>query len=154
MRTPSASPVSIDSSSVRPRERAHDAVGDELVAGLDPDDVAGNDLVGAQLDVLRRRGSPWPCGATSSASWSSVSFAFSSWRIPIAELTTAIRPKSASANSPSASMRTKKTPMIALKSVKTLPATMLATERLVAGSAESQPREARRCLGATQALRL
>ena len=43
----------------------------------------------------------------------------------------AMKPKSASANSPSERMRMKKTPMIALKSVKTLPATMLATERLV-----------------------
>ena len=41
----------------------------------------------------------------------------------------AITPKRASAKRPSSSIRTKKTPMIALKSVKTLPATMLETER-------------------------
>src|SRR5262249_5722959 len=41
----------------------------------------------------------------------------------------AMTPKIASANSPSSSISTKKTPMIALKSVKTLPATMLDTER-------------------------
>src|SRR4029079_9395561 len=41
----------------------------------------------------------------------------------------AIRPKAASANRPSTSIRAKKTAMIALKSVKTLPATMLDTER-------------------------
>ena len=41
----------------------------------------------------------------------------------------AITPKRASAKRPSSSIRTKKTPMIALKRVKTLPATMLETER-------------------------
>ena len=81
-------------------------------------------------------------GATSSASWSSVSFAFSSWRIPIAELTIAIRPKIASAHSPSERMRMKKTPMIALNSVRTLAVTMLATERLEVGS--GSPRRASR----------
>ena len=60
--------------------------------------------------------------------------AFSSWRIPMYELTAAMSPKIASAHSPSERMRMKKTPMIALKSVKTLAATMLATERLVARS--------------------
>ena len=45
-----------------------------------------------------------------------------------------MKPKAASAHSPSERMRMKKTPMIALKSVKTLPATMLATERLVRSS--------------------
>ena len=44
--------MSIDSSRVRPREDDDHAVGDELVAGLDPDQVAGDDLVGAQLDQL------------------------------------------------------------------------------------------------------
>ena len=91
-------------------------------------------------------------GATSSASRSSVSFAFSSWRMPIAELTIAIRPKIASAQSPSERMRMKKTPMIALNSVSTLAVTMLATERLEVGS--GSPRRARRrCrLGARQSL--
>src|SRR4029079_11428562 len=41
-----------------------------------------------------------------------------------------MKPKRESANSPSARSATKKTPMIRLKRVKTLPATMLATERL------------------------
>ncbi len=36
-------------------------------------------------------------------------------------------------------MRTKKAPRIALKSVKTLPATMLATERLEGGSGTPRP---------------
>jgi hypothetical protein len=45
-------------------------------------------------------------------------------------LIAAMNPNIASANNPSERMRMKKTPMIALKSVKTLPATMLATERL------------------------
>jgi hypothetical protein len=45
-------------------------------------------------------------------------------------LTAAITPNIASANSPSERMRMKKTPMIALKRVKTLPATIVATERL------------------------
>src|ERR1044072_615800 len=40
-----------------------------------------------------------------------------------------MKPNTASANSPRERMRTKKTPMIALKRVKTLPATMLETER-------------------------
>ena len=50
-----------------------------------------------------------------------------------------MKPKIASAHSPSERMRTKKTPMIALKSVKTLPATIEATERLLpsGGSAEA-----------------
>jgi osmoprotectant transport system ATP-binding protein len=75
-----------------------------------------------------------PRGTTSSANSSSVSFALSSCRIPIALLTIAIRPKKASANSPSDRIRMKKPAMIALNSVKTLPATMLATDRLVGGS--------------------
>src|SRR5215211_2318475 len=45
-----------------------------------------------------------------------------------------MKPKSASANSPRARTTTKKTPMIRLKKVKTLPATMLATERLLRSS--------------------
>ena len=68
--------------------------------------------------------------------------AFSSWRIPIAELTTAIRPKSASANSPSDSIRTKNTAMIPLNRVRTFARTMLATERLFGGS--GSPSRARR----------
>ena len=83
LRMPSASPVSSDSSRVRPRLASDLAVGDELVAGLDRDHVAGDDLVGAQLDDLRRRGSTLACGATSTASSSRVRFAFSSWRIPM-----------------------------------------------------------------------
>ena len=58
-----------------------------------------------------------------------VSLAFISWRIPIQELTIAINPKIASAKSPSERIRMKKTPMIPLNRVKTLPATMLAVER-------------------------
>src|SRR5262245_509006 len=45
-----------------------------------------------------------------------------------------MKPNRASANRPSASITTKKTPMIRLKKVKTFPATMLATERLVRSS--------------------
>ena len=41
-----------------------------------------------------------------------------------------MKPKRASANSPKERMTMKNAPMIALKRVKTLPATMLATERL------------------------
>ncbi len=47
----------------------------------------------------------------------------------------ATRPKIASANSPNETTRTKKTPMIALNRVKTLPATMLEVERDEVGSA-------------------
>src|SRR5881394_1037856 len=62
----------------------------------------------------------------------------------------AITPKIASAISPSERMRTKKTPMIALKRVKTLPATMLETERdEVSGGAPSL----RRRLAASALLR-
>ena len=43
-------------------------------------------------------------------------------------------PKSASANRPSERIRMKKTPMIALKSVRTLPSTIERTERLEASS--------------------
>ncbi len=60
LRTPSASPVRIDSSIVRPAGGDHLAVGDELVAGLDPDDVARDHLLGAELDRSCRRGSPSP----------------------------------------------------------------------------------------------
>ena len=61
-----------------------------------------------------------------------------------------MKPNAASAQSCSERMRMKKTPMIALKSVKTLPATIEATERLVRSStgpslwsrlAASEPRE-------------
>ena len=82
LRTPSASPVSIDSSRVSAAALDHLAVGDQLVAGLDPDDVAGDDLVGADLDDSPSR-IALALGATSSARLSSVSFAFSSWRMPM-----------------------------------------------------------------------
>ena len=133
LRTPSDSPVRMDSSIVRPREERTTPSATSWSPGS-----TRTTSPGTTSSSLSSRYCPsritWALGATSSASWSSVSFAFSSWRIPIAELTTAISPNRASANSPSASMITKKTARIALKSVKTLPATMLATERLVAGS--------------------
>ena len=86
------------------------AVGDQLIAGpiltMSPGRPVGRRLDDAAVaDSL-------PRGATSSASRSSVSLAFGSWRTPIAELTTAIRPKRASANSPSDGIRTKNTAMI------------------------------------------
>ena len=56
------------------------AVGDELVARLDPDEVAGNHLVGVS-SISRPSRITFARGATSSASRSRVSFAFSSWRI-------------------------------------------------------------------------
>ncbi len=68
-------------------------------------------------------------GATSSAIWSSSSFALSSWRMPIAELTIAISPKSASANRPWLRTRRKKTSRMPLKSVKTFAKTIDFTER-------------------------
>jgi hypothetical protein len=71
---------------------------------------------------------------------SSVSFAFTSWRIPIAELTIAISPNSASAQSPWLRMRMKKTRMIALKSVRTVARTIDRTERLVSSSTGPSPR--------------
>src|SRR6188472_1556528 len=79
-------------------------------------------------------------GATSSARLSSVSFAFTSWRIPIAELTIAITPNSASAQSPWLRMRMKKTRMIALKSVRTFARTIDRTDRLVSCSTGPSPR--------------
>ena len=106
---PSDSPVSIDSSMVRPREDDDHAVGDELVAGLDPDTSPGT-TSSARSSIGWPSRTAFALGATRSARWSSVSFAFSSWRIPIAELITAISPNRASANRPSASMRTKKAP--------------------------------------------
>jgi hypothetical protein len=57
-------------------------------------------------------------------------------------LTIAIIPKSASAKSPSDRIRMKKPPMIALKRVKTLPATIEATERVERSS--GGPRSRRR----------
>ena len=65
------------------------AVGDELIAGLDPDTSPGTTSSAQQLDAAPSRITS-ARGATSSASWSSVSFAFISWRIPIAELMIAI----------------------------------------------------------------
>ena len=60
--------------------------------------------------------------------------AFSSWRIPMYELIAAMNPKIASAQSPSDRIRMKKTPMIALKSVNVLAATIDATDRVFGGS--------------------
>ena len=65
---------------------------------------------------------------------SRVSFAFSSWRMPMYELSAAMNPKIASAQRPSERIRMKKTPMIALNSVSVFAATMEATERLFGGS--------------------
>ena len=63
----------------------------------------------------------------------------------------AITPKRASAKRPSSSIRTKKTPMIALKRVKTLPATMLETEREEVSGGGAEVVEPLRGLGAREA---
>ena len=65
-----------------------------------------------------------------------------------------MKPKIASAQSPSDRIRTKKTPMIALKSVKTLPATIEATERLFGGAGSPSVVEAPGGLGSGKALRM
>src|SRR4051794_16056369 len=140
-RTPSDSPVRIDSSIVRPREERTMPSATSWSPGSTRTTSPGTTSSSLSSTYCPSR-ITWALGATSSASWSRVSFALSSWRIPIPELTTAISPNRASANSPSASMITKNTARIALKRVKTLPATMLATERLVAGS--GSPRRLRR----------
>ena len=73
-------------------------------------------------------------GATSSARLSSVSLALISWRMPIAELTIAITPKSASAQSPWLRTRMKKTRMIPLNSVSVFASTIERTDRLESSS--------------------
>ena len=94
----------IDSSSRSPLACLDAAVGDELVAGLEPDEVADDDLLDRDARRRRRRGRPWPCGATSAASRSSARFARTSWAIPIAEFATRMPRKSASRQSPKASV--------------------------------------------------
>jgi hypothetical protein len=69
--------------------------------------------------------------------------------MPIAELMIATSPKRASAQRPRERMRMKKTPMIALNSVRTLAATMLATDRLEVGSG-SPSRVSRRAASALE----
>ena len=66
-----------------PRLLDHLAVGDELVAGLDLDHVAGDDLLGEQARRRAPSRTTLAWGATSTASSSRVRFAFSSWRMPM-----------------------------------------------------------------------
>ena len=128
----------IDSSSIRPREETTTPSATSWSPGSTRIKSPGT-TSSARSSIGSPSRTALALGATRSASWSSVSLAFSSWRIPIAELITAMNPNRASANSPSASMRTKKAPRMALKRVKTLPATMLATERLLGGSGTPRP---------------
>ena len=133
LRIPSDSPVSSDSSTVSPRESTTGPSATTWSPGSTRTRSPGT-ISSACSSSSRPSRITFARGATSSARRSSVSFAFSSWRIPIAELTIAIRPKIASAQSPSERMRMKKPPMIALNSVSVLASTMLLTERLVCGS--------------------
>ena len=142
---PSASPVSSASSSVSPRLDDHLAVGDELVAGLDDDDVAGHDLVGEELGHLavadRLR-----LGGDEDRELVERPLRLQLLADPDVGVDDRDHPEERRRRrGPSSSIRTKKTPMIALKRVKTLPATMLETEREeVSGGA---PRSWSRLLG-------
>ena len=65
-----------------------------------------------------------------------------------------MKPKIASAQSPRERIRTKKTPMIALNSVKTLPATIEATDRLDVSAGGPQLVEAPGGFPSRKALRM
>ncbi len=93
---PSASPVSIDSSRVRPRLAITSPSAISWSPGLSAMTSPGTTSVAStSLTWPSRIARAW--GATRTASSSSVSFAFSSWRIPIEELITASSPNSESA---------------------------------------------------------
>ncbi len=129
LRIPSASPVSIDSSSVMPRRGDRLAVGDQLVAGADRDDVAGDDLVAEQLDHRAVADDPGPRRDQHRQ------LVERRLRLQLladpdvgvdhrdqAEERVGVEPE------PEVERR-RRPPMIALKRVKTLPATMLEVER-------------------------
>ena len=82
LRTPSASPVSIDSSSVMPRL----AIVSPSATSWSPGSIAitspGTISSASRLTTAPSRRA-LACGATSTASSSSVRFAFSSWRMPM-----------------------------------------------------------------------
>ncbi len=139
LRTWSDSPVSIDSSSARLVTRRTHAVGDDLVARLQLDHVVGHDLLRPGSRALRRRGARARAGRTSSAIWSSLRFADSSWAMPIAALMAMMAAKMASFQAPAIAIRIRKPSAIALTSVNTFSRTMRFTEREpVSGSAAAR----------------
>src|SRR6266511_2679173 len=71
------------------------------------------------------------CGALSTASWSRVRLARSSWMMPMSALLTRTMPNSASCGCPTARMTTSSTPRIALNRVKTFARTISPNVRLV-----------------------
>ncbi len=82
LRTPSASPVSIDSSSVMPRVRITSPSATSWSPGSTWTTSPGTTSVASSFAVSPSRTTrAW--GATSTASSSRVRFAFSSWRIPM-----------------------------------------------------------------------
>ena len=83
-------------------------------------------------------------GALSTASWSSLRLASTSWTIPIAELTTMTMPNSPSAGDPNTRISTSIVPRMALKRVNTLARTISVSVRLVRSPASlTSPRATR-----------
>ena len=82
LRTPSASPVSIDSSSVIPRLRITSPSATSWSPGSTSTTSPGTTSVASSSTTSPSR-TTFACGATSTASSSSVRFAFSSWRMPM-----------------------------------------------------------------------
>ena len=103
---------------LEPVRRAHDAVGRDLVAGAQLEEVVEHDVVDRDLDDRRRRARTRAIGALSTASWSSVRFARYSCTIPISALTTSTKPKRPSAGDPNTRISASIVPRIALKRVK------------------------------------
>ena len=69
-----------------------DAVGRDLVAGPQLDEVVEHDLLDRDLARRRRRARPVHCGALSTARWSSVRLARTSCTMPMSALATSTMP--------------------------------------------------------------
>ena len=82
LRTPSASPVSIDSSSVIPRVRITSPSATSWSPGSTAITSPGT-ISSASRPTAAPSRTTFAWGATSTASSSSVRFAFSSWRMPM-----------------------------------------------------------------------
>ena len=124
--TGSDSPVRLASSSASPSAAHHRPVGDHLVAGRQPHEIADHHLVDRHAGGRRPSRTTTASGATSAASRSSARLERISWNDPIAMFATRIPRKSASFHDPNAIVSTPKTSRIPFGIVSVLARTMLA----------------------------
>ena len=138
----------IDSSSARPLASTSGPSATTWSPGASADEVAHDHLLDARPRAARRRGRPSRSARRARRAGRARASRAAPGAIPIAEFATRMPRKSASRQSPNASVSTPKTSRIRLKNVRTFARTMLAVERLVAGGSTARARRGRRCASA------